>query len=88
LRQFTETRREQQDRFVDVRFADVVADPVAAAERVTAELGLPADRAAFTAYVARDREQRHGKHTYTAADFGLTEEGLARDFAFYEEVTS
>ena len=88
LRQFTEIRREQPDRFVDVRFADVVADPVAEAERVTAELGLPADRESFTAYVARDREQRHAKHSYTAEDFGLTAEGLARDFAFYEEVTS
>ncbi|MGB3437187.1 MAG: sulfotransferase [Actinophytocola sp.] len=88
LREFTEVRRERPDRFVDVRFADLVADPVAAAVRVTAELGLPADEAAFTGYVAHNREQRHGKHTYTAEDFGLTEAGLARDFAFYEEVTS
>jgi hypothetical protein len=88
LREFTEIRREQPDRFVDVRFADMVADPVAEAIRVTAELGLPVDPEAFTAYVARNREQRHGKHTYTAEDFGLTEAGLARDFAFYEEVNT
>ena len=88
LRGFAEVRREAPDRFVDVRFADVVADPVAEAVRVTAELGLPADRDAFTEYMARNRSQRHGKHTYTAEDFGLTEDGLARDFAFYEEVAS
>jgi hypothetical protein len=88
LREFTAIRRETPDRFVDVRFADMTADPVAAAMRVTAELGLPGDEAAFTGYLARNRTQRHGKHTYTAADFGLTEDGLARDFAFYEEVTS
>lgn len=88
LREFTAVRRETPDRFVDVRFTDMTADPVAEAVRVTAELGLPADEAAFTGYLARNRTQRHGKHTYTAADFGLTDEGLARDFAFYEEVTS
>ncbi|MFC4855416.1 sulfotransferase family protein [Actinophytocola glycyrrhizae] len=86
LRAFTEIRRERPDRFVDVRFADMVAAPVAQAEQVTAELGLPADREAFTAYLARNREQRHGRHTYTPEDFGLTEAGLARDFACYEEV--
>ncbi len=86
LRDFTEVRRETPDRFVDVRFADVVADPVAEAVRVTAELGLPADPDAFREYLTRNRSQRHGKHTYTAEDFGLTEAGLARDFAFYEEV--
>lgn len=88
LREFTAIRREAPDRFVDVRFADMTADPVAEAVRVTAELGLPGDETAFTGYLARNRTQRHGKHTYTAADFGLTEDGLARDFAFYEEVTS
>ena len=88
LRGFTEVRRETPDRFVDVRFADVVADPVAEALRVTAELGLAVDPDAFSGYVARNRSQRHGKHTYKAEDFGLTEDGLARDFAFYEEVTS
>ncbi|MFI7675929.1 sulfotransferase family protein [Actinophytocola sp. NPDC049390] len=88
LREYTEARRETPDRFVDVRFADVVADPVAEAVRVTAELGLAVDPGAFAGYVARNRSQRHGKHTYTAEDFGLTEDGLARDFAFYEEVAS
>ncbi len=88
LRDFTEVRRETPDRFVDVRFADVVADPVAEALRVTAELGLPVDPDAFAEYMARNRSQRHGKHTYTAEDFGLTDDGLARDFAFYEEVSS
>jgi hypothetical protein len=71
---------------VDVRFTEVVADPIATASRVMAELGLPAEPDTFAAYLARNREQRHGSHTYTAADFGLSEKDLARDFAFYEEV--
>ena len=53
------------------------------------ELGLAADdadRRAFDAYLARNREQRHGSHTYAAEDFGLTEHQLEQDFAFYTEV--
>ncbi len=86
LRDFTSLRARRPDRFVDVAFRDVVADPVAEATRVMSELGLPVDRDAFEAYLARNREQRHGTHTYTAEDFGLSEAELQRDFAFYEEV--
>jgi hypothetical protein len=86
LREFVGVRKRRPDRFVDVGFRDVVADPVGEATRVMAALGLPDDREAFTAYMVRNRSQRHGSHTYTAADFGLSTEGLSRDFAFYEEV--
>jgi hypothetical protein len=86
LREFTAARARRPDRFVDVRFQDVVADPVAEASRVMSLLGLPADRAAFEEYMARNQSQRHGSHTYTAEDFGLSEAELEKDFAFYEEV--
>jgi hypothetical protein len=86
LREFTEVRARRPERFVSVGFRDVVAEPVETAAWVTAQLGLPVDRAAFTAYLARNRSQRHGAHTYTAADFGLSEAELAKDFAFYREV--
>ena len=49
------------------------------------ELGLPADRESLEAYMARNQEQRHGSHTYTAEDFGLSEVELEQDFAFYEK---
>lgn len=86
LRDFTAVRARRPDRFVDVAFQSLVADPVGEAERVLAALGLPADLAALTAYLERNRSQRHGAHSYTAADFGLSEAELRRDFAFYEEV--
>lgn len=86
LREFTAVRARRPDRFVDVRFTDVVADPVGEAARVMSSLGLPADNEAFTSYMARNRAQRHGSHTYTAADFGLSVSELEKDFAFYEEV--
>jgi hypothetical protein len=86
LREFVGVRTRRPDRFVDVRFRDVVADPVGEAARVTAALDLPAAPEAFAAYLSRNRAQRHGSHTYTAADFGLSVPELEQDFAFYKEV--
>jgi hypothetical protein len=85
LSQYEDVRAKRPDRFVDVKFQDVVSDPVGTATRVMGELGLPADRDALEAYMTRNEEQRHGSHTYTAEDFGLAEAGLEQDFAFYQK---
>jgi hypothetical protein len=89
LRSFAAARAARPERFVDVQFADTVREPTAVAHRVLGELGLrpdAADDAAFEAYVEGNRAERHGSHSYTPQDFGLSEEQLARDFAFYTEV--
>jgi len=89
LRDFATVRAERPDRFVDVRFGDMLTEPAGQARRVLGELGLdpaPEDAAAFATYLERNREQRHGSHSYAAADFGLSEDQLERDFAFYTEV--
>ena len=88
LRAFTEVRDRRPDRIIDVGFKDQMSDPVGTASRVLGELGIPADRDQLEAYMARNREQRHGSHSYTAADFGLSEAELEKDFAFYQEVGS
>jgi hypothetical protein len=85
LSEFRDVRDQRPDRFVDVQFKDMLADPVGEATRVTTALGLPADREAFEAYMVRNEAQRHGSHTYTAEDFGLTDAELEQDFAFYEK---
>jgi len=85
LSQFADVRAQRPDRFVDVLFQDVVSDPVGTATTVMADLGLPADRDALEAYMVRNEEQRHGSHTYTAEDFGLSEPELELDFAFYQK---
>jgi hypothetical protein len=86
LRDFTEVRDRRPDRIVDVGFEDQMSDPVGTAVRVLGELGIPADRGALEAYMDRNKEERHGSHTYTAEDFGLSEAALEQDFAFYQEV--
>jgi Sulfotransferase family len=89
LQDFASARVAHPDRFVDVRFADTVSKPLEVARQVLDALGLPAgaaDDAAFEAYLARNRTERHGSHSYTPQDFGLSEDQLHRDFAFYSEV--
>lgn len=89
LERFTEIRERHPERFVDVRYEDAVRAPVGQATDVLRALGLPveaADRTAFEAYMARDREERAARHRYTAADFGLSETALRQDFAPYLEV--
>jgi hypothetical protein len=52
------------------------------------QLGLavgPEDEQAFTDYIARNKEERHGAHSYTAEEYGLTTEQLENDFRFYTE---
>ncbi|OLF13085.1 hypothetical protein BLA60_07585 [Actinophytocola xinjiangensis] len=91
LTRYAATRDTRPDRYVDLRYRDLVADPAASAAGLLDDLGLPADdadRAAFAAYLDRDRATRHAAHTYTAEDFGLSAHQLARDFAGYREGTS
>ena len=85
LREYAVVRAARPERFVDVTFQDTVSDPVGTATKVMGELGLPADRDALEAYMTRNEEQRHGSHTYTAEDFGLSEAELEQDFAFYQK---
>ncbi|MEV6711398.1 sulfotransferase [Lentzea sp. NPDC051208] len=89
LEGFAAARSARPERFVDVRFADTVSKPLEVARQVLEALGLPAgpaDDAAFEAYLAQNRTERHGSHSYAPSDFGLSEDQLRRDFAFYSEV--
>jgi hypothetical protein len=88
LQAFATIRRARPDRFVDVAYTAMLRDPLSEARRVLGELGHtagPADDAAFEAYLDENRKESHGRHAYTAADFGLSTEQLERDFSFYTE---
>lgn len=76
------------DQIVDVRFQDTLRDPIGTAIRVMTALGLQPDALDYSAYEAtiaeNDREARP-RHKYSSADFGLTPEAIASEFAFYHE---
>jgi hypothetical protein len=75
---------------LDIRLSDLGRDAVATVRQVYDHFDLPWDDAMPARIEAHLRaEELHRRrlghrHDYTAEQFGLTEEGLARDFADYE----
>jgi hypothetical protein len=74
------------DRFVDVRFADLVGDPVAAVERVYGQLDWPLSddvRQRVSAYAAAKPRGSRGVHDYSLEQVGLDAAEERERFAFY-----
>jgi hypothetical protein len=74
--------------FIDVHFADLVADPLKEARRIYDFLGYelhPETLAAMNAYRRENPKDKRGVHHYGPEDFGLTREELDRDFAAYRD---
>ena len=71
---------------LDVRFDDLVADPVGTAAHILAEFGHPLTsraRAAMAKYVASQSRAERPPHQYSGADFGLDDARTAERFSFY-----
>lgn len=76
------------DRFVDVRYADLVADPVATVADLYARLGWafpPSVREAVADYAARKPRGARGAHRYALAEMGLDPDEERERFRFYRE---
>ena len=70
----------------DVRFADLMADPVAAIEGAYADIGREVTaehREAVVAYLAAKPRGKHGEHRYSASDWGFDPDRLRADLADY-----
>lgn len=84
----TQTARDRlgDDRFVDVSYTDLVADPVGTVTRLAADLGEsvgPELAAVLHAHAAEHRQHRHGRHEYDFGEFGLQREALDERFSDY-----
>lgn len=74
------------DRFIDVSYYDVLIDPIAQVRRIYDKAGrtLSADaEAAMRAVVARDVQNRYGRHVYRTRDFGLSRVAIEETFVDY-----
>ncbi len=77
-----------EGRILDVKFEDLVADPVGTVRRIHEEYDLElsdTDVRRLEIYLERRHRHRFGKHVYRAEDFGLTPDELRRVFARYNE---
>lgn len=86
LRDFSAARAKYDPaQFVDIDFADLRADPLAAVERVYDAVGDPLSDEARAAMVALDADSKSGdrrpRHAYALEDYGLTVEQVREAFA-------
>lgn len=75
-------------RIVDVRFENLVTDPIGTVRHIHQAYDLELtelDVRRLETYLARRHRHRFGKHVYRIEDFGLSGEELARVFAPYNE---
>ncbi len=71
---------------IDVRYKDTVAEPIRTAEKVMRAIGLDydgVDHQAMKDCMAANVRETRPKHKYSAEQFGLTREQIAKDFAAY-----
>lgn len=76
------------DRFVDVWYGDVVADPLGVIERIYAAAGLDlpaAIRETMARFVAEHGRDARPPHGYSLDRFGLDPAAIEREFAAYRE---
>ncbi|MCB0995561.1 MAG: sulfotransferase [Acidimicrobiales bacterium] len=76
------------DRFVDSHFSDLIADPVAALQKIYAAFGLPwpdGHGDVITAYLDHKPKGKFGAHRYSADSFGIEPDAVREAFANYME---
>jgi len=79
---------DENERFVDVGYRRLMADPLAAVERSYRDLGLeptPSTREAMRRWLTADAAERRPAHRYSADRFGFTEKAIRAAFADYIE---
>ncbi|CAN7373091.1 sulfotransferase [Phenylobacterium sp. LjRoot225] len=75
-----------EDSIFDIQYADQLRDPVGVMRRLYAHFDeelTPEAEAAMTSLLANNPQGKHGKHTYSLAEFGLTDAGVREHFKDY-----
>lgn len=78
-----------QVKVLDLRFRDLVADPVAVVRQVYDHAGIaftPATQQAVSDWWAANPSDKHGQHKYELADYGLTREQVECVYSDYIEI--
>lgn len=85
-RRVRESNPDAQDRFLDVRYSDFLADPMRIVHDLYERTGMklsPEARTRMLRYLDENPKGRHGMHRYSLARYGLRTESVTREFAEY-----
>lgn len=88
LRRARSVREQQPQAFIDVSYYDLLQDPMVEVDRIYDFAGIELTAAARQAMEAArqvNRKDRHGKHQYRLADFGLTPEQVDEKYENYRQ---
>jgi len=86
LQRAVSARQGTEDRFVDVHFQDLMRNPQAAVASIyeTAGFDMPDSLPdAIKRYLEGNAKGKHGRHRYTAEDFGISRVEIDRTFGDY-----
>ncbi|HZS37448.1 MAG TPA: sulfotransferase [Polyangia bacterium] len=75
-------------RFVDVRYRELMKDPIGVTRAIEERAGMPwsaAVEARLAATLAVEKQHRHGVHRYRLEDFALADADVDRAFARYRD---
>jgi hypothetical protein len=81
-------KRMPADRFVDVQYRDMIAEPLVQFRRVMALMGLvvrPEDERAAEKWMAEHPRDTHPRHKYVPEDYGVTRAEIGAAFEFYRK---
>lgn len=81
-------RHEPAERFIDIRYGDLVADPLGEFRRAMRAMNLTVgaeDEAAANVWLSQNGRDSHPRHRYRADDYGVTDQQLIDAFRFYRE---
>jgi hypothetical protein len=80
--------RHGQDAIYDIQYAALMRDPIGEIRKLYERFDEPLTaqaEAAMRAYLADNPQGKHGRHTYSLEDFGLTKELVRAHFRSYRE---
>ena len=88
LDRMMEVRADHEERFLDVDYRELVAEPMAQIARIYDFVGRTLTdeaRASMQEWAVENARDKRPVHEYTLEQFGFTRDGLERDFAAYRE---
>jgi hypothetical protein len=78
--------RHGEDAIFDIHYEEQMRDPIGVMKKLYRHFDEPFTAAAenaMNAYLALNPKGKHGKHEYSLEEYGLTKEGVRRQFEDY-----
>lgn len=86
VKRMTLARERHPDRCLDILYKEMVADPLGTVRRIYAHYGLQLSEEthdAMRSWLAENPQGKHGKHSYSSGEFGISDDDVRQSFSAY-----